>query len=70
MHRALFNGYFCNNIENSEERDEARFEKLHREYKKQPWTKSRSIGTGPWNFKRRKQNMVGPFQVRATPTSE
>lgn len=32
MHRALLNGYFCNNIENSEERDEARFEKLHREY--------------------------------------
>jgi hypothetical protein len=34
MHRALLNGYFCNNIENSEERDEARFEKLHREYEK------------------------------------
>src|SRR5260370_31913982 len=34
MHRALLNGYFCNNIENSEERDEARFGKLHREYEK------------------------------------
>ena len=34
MHRALLNGYFCNNIENSEVRDEARFEKLHREYEK------------------------------------
>jgi hypothetical protein len=34
MHRALLNGYFCNNIENSEERDGARFEKLHREYEK------------------------------------
>ena|SRR5208282_2192764 len=34
MHRALVNGYFCNNIENSEERDEARFEKLHREHEK------------------------------------
>jgi hypothetical protein len=34
MHRALLNGYFCNNVENSEERDEARFEKLHREYEK------------------------------------
>jgi hypothetical protein len=34
MHRALLNGYFCNNVENSEERDEARFEKLHHEYEK------------------------------------
>jgi hypothetical protein len=34
MHRALLNGYFCNNIENPEERDEVRFEKLHREHEK------------------------------------
>ena len=32
MHRALLNGFFCNNIESSEQRDEAHFEKLHREY--------------------------------------
>jgi hypothetical protein len=32
MHRALLNGFFCSNIESSEHRDEARFEKLHREY--------------------------------------
>jgi hypothetical protein len=32
MHRALLNGCFCNNIESLEHRDEARFEKLHREY--------------------------------------
>ncbi|MGH9686526.1 MAG: hypothetical protein ACRD5K_05480 [Candidatus Acidiferrales bacterium] len=35
MQRALLNGYFCNNVEHSEQRDEARFEKLHREYEKQ-----------------------------------
>lgn len=34
MHRALLNGYFCNNIESSEQWDEARFGKLHREYEK------------------------------------
>jgi hypothetical protein len=32
MHRALLNGYFCNNIQSSENRDEARFGRLHREY--------------------------------------
>jgi len=31
MHRALLNGFLCNNIESSEHRDEVRFEKLHRE---------------------------------------
>lgn len=30
MHRALFNGFFCNNIEVSEQQDEFRFAKLHR----------------------------------------
>lgn len=34
MHRALLNGYFCNNIQNSENRDDARFNRLHREYEK------------------------------------
>lgn len=34
MHRALLNGYFCNNIQNSEGRDDARFDRLHREYEK------------------------------------
>ena len=34
VQRALLNGYFCNNIEGSERRDEARFEKRHREYQK------------------------------------
>jgi hypothetical protein len=34
MHRALLNGYFCNNIQNSENRDDARFDRLHREYEK------------------------------------
>ena len=34
MHRALLNGYFCNNIQSSENRDEARFDKQHREYEK------------------------------------
>jgi len=32
MQRALLNGFFCNNIESSEQRDETRFAKLHREY--------------------------------------
>jgi hypothetical protein len=32
MHRALLNGFFCNNIEISEQRDETRFAKSHREY--------------------------------------
>jgi hypothetical protein len=32
VHRALLNAYFCNNIENSERRDEAGFEAKHREY--------------------------------------
>lgn len=31
-HRALLNGYFCNNMDRSEQSDEARFAKLHREY--------------------------------------
>jgi hypothetical protein len=35
VHRALLNGCFCNNVEGSEHRDEARFEKRHREYQKQ-----------------------------------
>jgi hypothetical protein len=34
VHRSALNGYFCNNIESSEHRDEARFEKRHREYEK------------------------------------
>jgi len=34
MHRALLNGYVCNNIESSEHRDEVRFDRLHREYEK------------------------------------
>jgi hypothetical protein len=34
VHRALLNGCFCNNIESSEHRDEARFEKRHLEYQK------------------------------------
>jgi len=35
VHRAALNGYFCNNIESGENRDEARFEKRHREYEKE-----------------------------------
>jgi hypothetical protein len=35
VHRALLNGCFCNNVESSERRDEARFEKRHREYQKE-----------------------------------
>jgi hypothetical protein len=31
-HRALLNEFFCNNVEISEQRDETRFAKLHREY--------------------------------------
>jgi len=34
VHRALLNGCFCNNVESREHRDEARFEKRHREYQK------------------------------------
>jgi len=34
MHRALFNGFFCNNIEGSEQQDEMRFAKLHRVHEK------------------------------------
>jgi hypothetical protein len=34
VHRALLNGCFCNNVESYELRDEARFEKRHREYQK------------------------------------
>lgn len=34
MHRALFNSFFCNNVEGSELRDEARFAKRHREHEK------------------------------------
>lgn len=34
MHRALFNGFFCNNIEVSEQQDEFRFAKLHRMHEK------------------------------------
>jgi len=34
MHRALFNGFFCNNIEASEQQDELRFAKLHRAHEK------------------------------------
>ncbi len=33
-HRALLNGYFCNNMDSSEQWDGARFAKLHREYEK------------------------------------
>jgi hypothetical protein len=35
IHRALLNGYFCNSVEGSELRDEARFEKKHGEYRKE-----------------------------------
>src|ERR1700678_3744766 len=34
IHRASINGYFCNNVERSEHRDLARFEKKQREYEK------------------------------------
>jgi hypothetical protein len=34
IHRASLNGYFCNNVERSEHRDSARFEKKHREFEK------------------------------------
>jgi hypothetical protein len=34
VHRALLNGCFCNNIEGSERRDEARFAKRHRDHEK------------------------------------
>lgn len=34
VHRALLNGCFCNSVESCELRDEARFEKRHREYQK------------------------------------
>jgi ATP-dependent helicase YprA (DUF1998 family) len=34
VHRALLNGCFCNNVESCELRDEARFERKHREYRK------------------------------------
>ena len=34
VHRALLNGCFCNNVEGSERRDEARFAKRHREHEK------------------------------------
>lgn len=34
VHRALLNGCFCNNVESCELRDEALFEKKHREYRK------------------------------------
>jgi hypothetical protein len=34
MHRASLNGYFCNNIEQSEHRDAATYERKHREYEK------------------------------------
>jgi hypothetical protein len=32
VHRALLNGCFCNNVEGSELRDEARFAKRHRDH--------------------------------------
>ena len=32
MQRALLNGFFCNNIESPEQRDQTRSAKLHREY--------------------------------------
>jgi len=35
VHRALLNGCFCNNVESCELRDEARFEKRHREYERE-----------------------------------
>jgi DNA polymerase III delta prime subunit len=34
IHRASLNGYFCNNVERSEYRDAARFERKHCEYEK------------------------------------
>jgi hypothetical protein len=34
VHRALLNGCFCNNVESSERRDEARFAQRHREHEK------------------------------------
>ena len=34
LHRALLNSYFCNNVESSERRDEARFAQRHREHEK------------------------------------
>jgi hypothetical protein len=34
MHRALLNGYFCNNVEGMELQDEARFARRHREHEK------------------------------------
>jgi hypothetical protein len=34
VHRALLNSCFCNNVESSEHRDEASFEKRHRVYEK------------------------------------
>ncbi len=34
VHRAALNGCFCNNVESSEQRDEARFAKRHREHEK------------------------------------
>ncbi len=34
MHRALFNSFFCNNVEGRELRDEACFAKRHREQEK------------------------------------
>ena len=34
VHRALLNGCFCNNVEGSERRDEARFATRHREHEK------------------------------------
>ena len=34
VHRALLNGCFCNNVEGSERRDEARFAKRHREHER------------------------------------
>jgi len=34
MHRALFNGFFCNNIEVTEQQDEMRLAKLHRVHEK------------------------------------
>lgn len=34
LHRALLNSCFCNNVEGSELRDEARFAKRHREHEK------------------------------------
>ena len=42
-HRALLNGYFCNNMDSSEQRDEARFAKLHREYERKLSMKCRFI---------------------------